>query len=73
MPRVMPEELVTSIKKYVSHKAYEIYKSDSDVMKAKQYLNDYKEAVTEFKSVTDVTDVDSIVNMDNKIWLRCIR
>jgi len=70
---VMPEELIEAIKLYVSYKAFGIYKSDSDVMKAKEYKNDFKTSITEFKSVTDVTDVDSIVNMNNKIWLRGIR
>ena len=70
---VMPEELIEAIKLYVSYKAFSIYKGDSDVMKAKEYKNDYKTSISEFKSVTDVTDVDSIMNLDNKIWLRCIR
>lgn len=70
---VMPEELVTAIKLYVSHKAYRIYKGDTDIMKAKEYLNDFTTAINEFKAVTDVTDVDSIVNLNNKIWLRGIR
>ena len=70
---VMPEDIVTAIKKYVSHKAYEIYKSDSDVMKAKEYFNDYERIVNGYKAETDVDDIDSIRNMNNKIWLRGVR
>lgn len=69
----MPPELINAIKIYVCYKSYKRYKGDSDVMKAEQFKADFKEAISDFKAVTDVSDVDSVVNLDNKIWLRGIR
>ena len=69
----MPRTLINAIKKYVSHKAYEVLKDDSSIAKSAQYKNDYNMLVKSFIDASDVSGVDSVVNLDNKIWLRGIR
>lgn len=70
---VMPRTLINAIKKYVSHKAYEVLKDDSSIAKSAQYKNDYNMLVKSFIDASDVSGVDSVVNLDNKIWIRGIR
>lgn len=70
---VMPRTLINAIKKYVSHKAYEVLKDDSSIAKSLQYKNDYNMLVKSFIDISDVSGADSVVNLDNKIWLRGIR
>jgi hypothetical protein len=70
---VIPRTLINAIKKYVSHKAYEVLKDDSSIAKSAQYKNDYNMLIKSFIDISDVSGADSVVNLDNKIWLRGIR
>ena len=69
----VPSTLLVAIQYYIAHKAFEIYKSDSDVIYSKEYYNKYVGAIQDYKANSDSVDVDTVVSGVNKIWLRGIR
>jgi len=69
----VPSTLLVAMQYYIAHKAFEIYKSDSDVIYSKEYYNKYVGAIQDYKANSDSVDVDTVVSGVNKIWLRGIR
>jgi len=70
---VIPPTLLSAMQFYIAHKAFEIYKSDVDVFMSAEYYKKYMTAMGDFIKTTDSLDVDSVVSMNNKIWLRGLR
>lgn len=70
---VVPATLLSALQFYIAHKAFEIYKSDSDIFYSKEYYAKYMQAMDGYKSNSDSVDVDTIVSMDNKMYKRGIR
>lgn len=70
---IVPQSLLSAMQFYIASKAFEIYKSEKDILTSKEYLNKYKVALQEYNFVTDSTSTDSILSRDTKIWKRGIR
>ena len=70
---VVPATLLSAIRYYITHLAFDIYKEDSDIAKADSFYNRYVEAVNNYRSTSDSSDVDTVISLDNKIWKRGIR
>ena len=70
---VVPPSLLSALQFYVTHKAFEIYKAESDMFTSVEYYKKYKSALQDYLDKSDSTDVDSIVSLSNKIWKRGIR
>ena len=70
---VVPPSLLSALQFYVTHKAFEIYKAESDIFTSVEYYKKYKSALQDYLNKSDSTDVDSVVSLSNKIWKRGIR
>ena len=70
---VVPPSLLSALQFYVTHKAFEIYKAESDMFTSVEYYKKYKSALQDYLNKSDSTDVDSVVSLSNKIWKRGIR
>ena len=70
---IVPNTLLSALQFYIAHKAYEIGKSDSDLMFSKEYYAKYANAIKDYKVNSDSSDVDTITSGINKLWLRGIR
>ena len=66
---VIPPSLLSAMQFYIAHKAFEIYKSESDMFSSAEYYKKYEKALAGYISKSDSTDVDSIVSAD-RIWKR---
>jgi len=70
---VVPATLLSAIQFYVAHKAFEIYKADSDIFSSKEYYAKYVNAINDYMKNSDSSDVDSIISSENKIYKRGIK
>lgn len=70
---IVPHTLLSAMDDYICSKSFKVYKSDSDVMKAAEYMKDYIRSINDYRAVSDSTDVDTVVSMNNKMFLRGIR
>lgn len=69
----LPGTLLSAMQYYMAHKAYSQYKGELELAASREYYAKYKDAINDYRATTDTTDVDSVVNLDNKVWLRGIR
>lgn len=67
---VMPATLLSSIQYYVAHKAFELYKAESDIFTSKEYYAKYMGSIRDYMKNSDSTSSDTIVSRDNKIYKR---
>ena len=70
---VVPPSLLSALQFYITHKAFETYKAESDIFTSAEYYKKYKGALQDYISKSDSTDVDSVVSLNNKIWKRGLR
>ncbi len=70
---VVPNTLLSAMKYYIAHQAFEIYKSENETFYSAEYMKKYAGAIQDYKANSDSVDVDSIESKSNKIWLRGIR
>lgn len=67
---VIPQSLISALEFYATHKAYESYKTEKSMMASTEYYKKYRSAINDYKAVTDSGHLDSVLNMNNKIFLR---
>lgn len=70
---IVPATLLSALQYYIAHKAFELYKSDSDMFSSSEYYKKYKAAMQDYISTTDSVDVDTITSNADKAWMRGIR
>lgn len=70
---VVPPSLLSALQYYIAHKAFELYKSESDMFSSAEYYKKYQTAIQDFINTTDSSDIDTIVSGESKLWKRTIR
>lgn len=70
---IVPHTLLSAIESYVASKAFKIYKADNDIVKSGEHMKEYVGSINDYRAVSDSTDVDTVVSMNNRIWLRGLK
>ena len=67
---VVPATLLSAMQFYVAHKAFELYKAESDILMSKEYYAKYMAAINDFMKNSDSTSSDTIISSENKLYKR---
>lgn len=61
----LPSYLINALQYFIAHKAYEMYKADSDNLTSNDYLGKYNAVVSKYLSMNDNSNSDTVVGTDN--------
>ena len=60
----IPHGLINALEYFIAHKAFDMYKGDSEIMMSKEYYNKYEIAMAKFKAQTDNNNLDTLLSND---------
>lgn len=61
---VIPHALISAMQYFIQHKAFDIYKSEKEIMSSKEYYTKYIGAMNQFLNKTDATSIETLVEVD---------
>lgn len=61
---VLSNDLIEALQHYICYKVFTVYKSEAEELKKKLHLDEYKKIIEEYKTNSDISDINSIGNND---------